>query len=126
MVGEVPADMRDLHVVDVVVAQHFFGYLGAREAAGELHLRVSLEDGLQARLHEEPDDADGDDQNEHAGRGGRVACGGRFGVEVCLKQDDERLYHKSFVFLSVLAVRVVGPGLLCGHQYHIINVHVGR
>ena len=103
MVGEVSAHVRHLHVVDVVVAQHLLGDLGAGQPAGELHLRILLEHRLQARLHDEPDDADGDDQDEHAHRRGVVARGVRLCIVTCLEQGNHRKCHSvvCFVFRCV-------------------------
>ena len=44
-----------------------------------------------ARLHDVAHDADGDDQEKHAGRGGRITAGRRLCVVACLEQDDEGL-----------------------------------
>ena len=127
VVGEVSPDVGDLHVVDVVLAQHLLGDLGAGQPAGELNLRVFLEDRLQTRLDDVSGDADGDNQQEHAHRGGVVACGVRFGVIACLEQAEEQKCHCVFGFAFLLfAVRVIRPRLLRGHQHHFINVHVGR
>ena len=103
MVGEVSAHVRHLHVVDVVVAQHLLGDLGAGQPAGELHLRILLEHRLQARLHDEPDDADGDDQDEHAHRRCVVARGVRLCIVTCLEQGNHRKWHSvvCFVFRCV-------------------------
>jgi len=92
MVGQVASHVRHPDVVDVVVAQHLFGDLGAGQTAGELHFGVFAEYGLQAGLHDVAGDADGDNQKEHAGRGGGVVrAGRRLCVITCLKQGDKRL-----------------------------------
>lgn len=58
---------------------------------------------VQARLHDEPDDADGDDQDEHAHRRGVVARGVRLCIVTCLEQGNHRKCHSvvCFVFRCV-------------------------
>ena len=110
--------------MDVVVAEHLLGHLGAREAAGELYLRIFAEDRLQACLHGIAGDTDDDDQDEHSHRRRRIVCrtGGRFGVVSCLEQGEKHVCHSRLVF----SVCVICARLLRGHQYHFINGHMGR
>ena len=124
VVGQVAAHVRHFDVMDVVVAEHLLGHLGAREAAGELHLRIFAEYRLQACLHGVAGDTDDDDQDEHSHRRRRIVCrtGGRFGVVSCLEQGEKHVCHSHLVF----SVCVICARLLRGHQYHFINGHMGR
>ena len=73
MVGQVTRHMGDLHVADTVVAQHLFGYLGARQPAWEGHPGVFGEDRLQTGLYDPAHDADHDNENPRTHRSGRHA-----------------------------------------------------
>jgi hypothetical protein len=73
MVGQVTRHMGDLHVADTVVAQHLFGYLGARQPAREGHSGVFGEDRLQTGLYDPAHDADHDNENPRTHRSGRHA-----------------------------------------------------
>ena len=55
VVGQLSADVGDLHIVDLVVAQHLFGDFRTGESAGERHFGVFFEDVLQAGLHDVAD-----------------------------------------------------------------------
>ena len=116
--------MRHLDVVDVVVSQHLFGHLGARQPAGELDFGVFAEHRLQARLHGVTGDADHDDQYVHSDHGCGVVDSLRTRIRVIsrLKQGQKHVCHS----LTVFSVCVVSARLLGGHQYHFINVHMGR
>ena len=74
VVGQVSRHVRHLDVVDVVLAQHLLGDLGAREPAGELNLRIFLEHRLEPCLDDVAGDADGDDEQKHARRSGGEVC----------------------------------------------------
>ena len=68
MVRQVTLDVGYLYVVDVVVAQHLLGYFGTRQTAREHHLRILLEDRLQAGLYDITHHTDQDHQKIHAAR----------------------------------------------------------
>ena len=147
VVGQLSADVGDLHIVDLIVAQHLFGDFRTGESAGERHFGVFFEDVLQAGLYDVADYADHDNQHEHAHRGGVVPRRyGLRGVITALEQVENQQHNFS---VSVSALRffpdIFGPGfrrrtgllfripagvvctgLLSRHQYYIINVHVGR
>ena len=62
MVGKHTLDMGNLHIVDIMVAQHLLGHLGACHIAGERHLRIFRKDMLQASLNDISHNTDYDHQ----------------------------------------------------------------
>ena len=79
---------------------------------------------VQARLHGVTGDADHDDQYVHSDHGCGVVDSLRTRIRVIsrLKQGQKHVCHS----LTVFSVCVVSARLLGGHQYHFINVHMGR
>jgi hypothetical protein len=103
VVGQLSADVGDLHIVDLIVAQHLFGDFRTGESAGERHFGVFFEDVLQAGLHDVADYADHDNQHEHAHRGGVVPRRyGLRGVITALEQVENQQHNFS---ISVSALR---------------------
>ena len=74
MVGQLPFDASDLHVVDAVVVEHFLGDLRSGKSAGREHFREFGEHAFQFPLYQHSNHADDNDENPICIHDFRILC----------------------------------------------------